>query len=87
MATIYRTDGTSEEVEPKNGTDFTLDELQAVVDGYIEIVPSRDGRIIVLNEEGKLRELPVNLAASVLYGNRYDFIVGDVLVCNDDQIR
>ena len=60
MAQILYPDGTSQEVQPANGTDFQLDELRRVVGGHIEIIPCRDGRIMVLNEEGKLEGLPRN---------------------------
>lgn len=80
-------DGTMTAVSPKNGTDFSLEELNEFVGGYIEIVSTTDGRIMVLNEEGKLNGLPVNLAATILYGNPNDVIVGDVLVCPPEQIK
>src|SRR5712692_148041 len=74
MATIYRPDGTNQEVQPANGRSFTLDELQLIVGegtdegrGYIEIVPCKDRKhILVLNEEGKLLGLPINARASEL---------------------
>jgi hypothetical protein len=37
-ATVYETDGSTREVEPKNGTDFKLEELNAIVHGFIEII-------------------------------------------------
>jgi hypothetical protein len=48
MAEWIKVNGDITTVEPKNGTDFKLDELQKYVDGRIEIVPTKDGRIIVL---------------------------------------
>jgi hypothetical protein len=66
MATIFYPDGTSREVSPANGTDFQLDELRSIVGGHIEIIPTRDGRIMVLNEEGKLEGLPANEEAGAL---------------------
>ena len=74
MATIYRPDGTSQQVQPANGRSFQLDELQRIVGegteygrGYIEIVPCKDKKhILVLNEEGKLLGLPINARASEL---------------------
>ena len=36
MATLIKADGTIEEIKPKNGTDFQLEELQKYVDGNIE---------------------------------------------------
>jgi len=74
MALILRTDGSEEEVSPASGKTFSLEELQTIVGegtvegrGYIEIVPCKDKKhIIVLNEEGKLLGLPINARASEL---------------------
>ena len=38
MATLIKTDGSKLEIQPQNGLDFQLDELQKFVDGYIEIL-------------------------------------------------
>ena len=66
MATILYPDGRREEIGPENGTDFQLAELQRIVGGYIEIVPTTDGRVMVLNEEGKVLGLPRNEQATAL---------------------
>lgn len=84
---VIRTDGTVWEATPKNGKDFKLEEMQAIVDGYIEIVRAKDGRLIVLNEEGKLKHLPVNALATELYCSPDDVIVGDVLVCQPKEVK
>jgi len=46
---------------------------------------------MVVNEEGKLIPLSLNLEASRIFRAHHpaskDFIVGDVLVCNNNQIR
>ena len=36
MTEIIKTDGTRQPVQPANGSDFTLEEMQAIVGGYIE---------------------------------------------------
>lgn len=90
MATIVKTDGSKVNVEPKNGNDFKLAELQSIVGGYIEIIYLPDGKIMVLNEEGKLDGLEVNIQATLLYQAAYrvdDFIVGDVLICESEQVK
>lgn len=91
MAEILRADGTSQQVQPRNGTDFQLDEVKAIVGGWVEIVGLADGRLMVCNEEGKLIGLPPNFAATELFnqGGRmwYDVIMGDVLVCGDEEFR
>lgn len=66
MATILYTDGTSKEISPANGTDFSLKELQAIVEGYIESIPLKDSKLMVINEEGKLEGLPRNEQATKL---------------------
>ena len=50
MATIYKTSGEVIETKPKNGTDFSLSELQAIVGGCIEIIDLFNGKIMVVNE-------------------------------------
>lgn len=89
MATIYGTDGSIKEVQPKNGTDFSLEELQGVVDGYVELIGLSDDRLMVVNEEGKLIGLPINGNATVLarLEGYDDIIVGDVLVCDSAMIK
>lgn len=86
MATIYKAHGEVIEIEPRNGKDFKLEELQAIVSGYIEIINLADERLMVLNEEGKLNGLAINWKATEL-AHGYGIIVGDVLVCNDNQIE
>ena len=87
-AKLYKTDGTILEVVPANGTDFQLDELQAMVGGYIEIIPVLRGKIMVLDEEGKLKGKPINDAATMIFmqAGFYDTIVGDALVCDDEMV-
>jgi len=84
MATLIKADGTEKEVTPKSGNTFSLDELQTFVDGYIEMCTSTDNRWMVVNEEGKLKGLPVNEKATQLYGR--DTLVGDILVCDKSQL-
>lgn len=85
MAIWIKSVGTRTEVQPENGKDFKLNELQRYVGGYIELLTLTGFRFMVVNEEGKLLGLPINAKASAIYG--YDTIVGDVLICNDDEIK
>lgn len=61
----------------------TLESMQEIVDGYIEILTIREtetgGRIaITLNEEGKLIDLPLN---KIIYGKRgSDVFVGTFFI-------
>jgi hypothetical protein len=81
MAKIIRVDGTEATL-----SDTSLKSLQGAVGGYIEIVNAQNGKLIVVDEEGKLKGKPVNVVATKLYGNPYDVIVGDVVVCDSNEI-
>ena len=90
MAQVIKTTGFIKEIEPENGTDFSLEEMRKIVGGNIEIVSTRDGKKrIVVNEDGKMKRLPFNSLATSLYTDMrmpHDLIVGDVLVCDVNQI-
>ena len=90
MATIIKTDGTKVEVQPKDKHGyFSLEELQDAVGGYIELAYLKGGKTMVINEEGKILGLKINVEATKLYSevDSNDYIVGDVLVCMDKEIR
>lgn len=88
-AHVVMTSGVTLAVEPKNGTDFSLEELQKIVGGYIEVLRLGSEQIMVLNEEGKLYGLGVNDKATVLAvtAGYADIIVGDVLVCPKEMVK
>lgn len=89
MAKIIYPDGTTETVSPANGKDFSLRELQTIVEGFIEMVHLPD-KIMVINEEGKLDSLPYNTKATELYRQSFktaDYIVGNALICNYNEIN
>jgi len=77
MAYILKVDGTTEQM----GQNPSLEELQAAVGGYIEMVRTING-YMYCNEEGKLLGLPMNLAATnmLLFD---DVVVGDVVVMEE----
>lgn len=89
MGQILKTDGTTVKVSPKNGKDYTLEEMQEIVGGYIEIVPCVDStKILVINEEGKLENLPINVEATRIADiSIWDCIVGDALLCESDEVK
>jgi hypothetical protein len=81
MAMYYRTDGTIEELQPANGVNWSLEELQLLVGGWIEVTRTLDGRFLVVDEEGKLKRKEVNVLATkqYIYG-RHDPIVGEAVI-------
>ena len=50
--------------------DPTLQDAQKFVGGYVEIVRLNDG-ILIVNEEGKIKQLDYNEPASKLYAESY----------------
>ena len=89
-AKIIYTDKEAEDYTPKNGKTFELDELQDIVDGCIEIIRLNDGRMIIVDEDGKSKDKAVNIpATNILRRDHYttDYIVGTAIVCDADMIE
>lgn len=89
LSTVINTDGLHKNVEPSNGEDFSLEELRRFVGGHIEIVRLSKSQVMVVNDEGKVNDLPENQYATMLVniaGIR-DVIVGNVLVCDITKIK
>lgn len=90
-AYVLTTAGERKGISPANGTDFSLEECQNVVCGYIDVVDLRDGRIMIMNEEGKFM-CTLNIQATVIAlenGAIYngDYICGDVIICDSDMLK
>lgn len=86
MAKWIKADGNVVEVSPKNeGECFTLDELKSFVGGWIECIYVSPTQVMVINEDGKLLNLPFNAVATEAFRMAFqptdDFIVGDALLC------
>ncbi len=79
MAKLYKSNGDIVDVEPKNGRTFML----------VEPVFLKGGKIMLVDEEGKLTKSDINpKATQLMHSSRrinWDFIVGDALVCNTEQ--
>ena len=79
--------------EPDGGEGYSLLQLQEMVGGFIEIINVADrntSRIMVINEEGKMRGMPPNglatyLAGEAIFGS--DHLVGTVLYCDSDLVQ
>lgn len=90
MRKIIKSTGETIEVSPKSQKGFTLKELQELVQGSIEVIPLGTKSLMVINEDGKILELPYNEKATQIYRTYYttnDFIVGDVLICNSKDVN
>lgn len=75
---IYEPMRRPREAEIKND----LEELQKIVDGYIEAVTLSDGVVMICNEEGKCRDdLIPNRPLRNEEGKIVDIICGTFIVC------
>jgi hypothetical protein len=88
-AKIIYSNGKEVDVEPENGKDFKLAEMQKIVGGLIEIIYLDNNQIMIVNEEGKLENLPLNQKATNIANNNHiiDLIVGDVLICDSKMVK
>jgi hypothetical protein len=87
MALHIKANGTETVVHPTNGVEFSLEELQNFVGGYIELVFTKENKEMYVNEEGLLKNLPLNDKATYLLAHRYGLqgIHGDVIICEKGE--
>ena len=66
----------------------TLKQLQKLIGGYIELHTMDDGRQMVMNEDAKMMQLPVNLTATDMLPSRLhgDKVVGDVIILSGEGL-
>ena len=89
-AKIIYTDKEAEDYTPKNGKTFALTEMQEIIGGYVEPIRLNDGRMIIVDEDGKSKNKAVNIpATNILRRDHYttDYIVGTAIVCDADMIE
>lgn len=89
-AHVYYPNGDFQETQPNNGTTFELEEMQEIVGGYIEPIRLNDGRMIIVDEDGKSKDKAVNIpATNILRRDHFttDYIVGTAIVCDADMIE
>ena len=89
-AKIIYTDKEAEDYTPKNGRTFELEEMQEIVGGYVEPIRLNDGRMIIVDEDGKSKDKAVNIpATNILRRDHFttDYIVGTAIVCDADMIE
>ena len=90
-AMILKTDGSVQKVQPANGSDFTLEELQGFVDGLIVIIDIGSDVIMVVYEEGKVILEPNSMATVIAKARSailpHDYIAGNALMCPSDMVQ
>lgn len=94
-AYLIKADGTEPiEIAPKNGADFQLKELYEHLGcSCIDILTLPYQRRIIVDDEGMLKDSPTinknaTLMMSAFTKSPYPYvIVGDVILCNTDQVK
>lgn len=91
MARFIKAIGGEIEITPKNGKKFGLKEAQELVRGYIQIIPLDEETVMILDEEGKFKHNIANAIATRIAEQHNalfpgDYIVGDVIICKNDEI-
>ena len=89
-AKIIYTDKEAEDYTPKNGKTFGKTEVQRIVEGFIDVIRLNDGRVIIVDSQGKALNKTVNIpATNILRRDHYttDYIVGTAIVCDADMIE
>jgi|GEM_PF-2699887 len=76
MAELFQADGTKSQHVPSQPPEWSLQELQFLVGGYIEKVYVRpgspaEGALAFCDEDGRAKRLPLNATASWLVGYEY----------------
>lgn len=85
LARYIKVDGTEQEVKPKNGYEFTLQEMRNYVDGGLEGLRLTDRLHMYLDDEGVLKGKPINSVASDIvsqHKGRPVPVCGDVLIAD-----
>ena len=87
MARLIKADGTISNIEiPKKDS---LNFLQGIVGGYIELAPyggSEGFAGVCCDEEGKMKNQPINRVATESAGYTHDVLVGDIILFNKGEI-
>ncbi len=84
MGTLITAEGEEKVVTPEHGEVFTLEELQALVGGYIEVVPQRvhPDKVYLCDEEGLLKSKEINFSVT----ETIDYpVVGDILIISHEE--
>lgn len=77
-AVVFDTNGNIRPVKPK-GDKFSLEELQSLVGGLIEVYPKRfNNRLVICNEEGLIKRLKKN---EIFKKYSLKSLVGDIVLC------
>ena len=89
MAILITMSGDRVKIKPAEKF-FTLEELQKLVGGYIQVINLDGDKVMIMDEEGKLKHKEVNIDATerargFIFAN--DCIVGDALITDSKEFQ
>ena len=97
METKINTDAAEIKIIEDSKDEPTLKAAQEFVGGYVEGIPFPYGDYLIINEEGKLRNLPLNPEATALWKatfdndnfitGRNDFVVGPAILIKKAALK
>ena len=97
METKINTDAAEFKIIEDSKDEPTLKAAQEFVGGYVEGITFPNGDYLIINEEGKLRNLPLNPEATALWKatfdndnfitGRNDFVVGPAILIKKQALK
>ena len=97
METKINTDAAEFKIIEDSKDEPTLKEAQEFVGGWVEGIPFPNGDYLIVNEEGKLKGLPLNPEATALWRatfdndnfitGRNDFVVGPAILIKKSALK
>ena len=97
METKINTDAAEFKIIEDSKDEPTLKQAQEFVGGYVEGITFPNGDYLIINEEGKLKGLPLNPEATALWKatfdndnfitGRNDFVVGPAILIKKDALK
>lgn len=86
---LVKSSGMMREIAPLNGKHYTLQEITHYIGGYMEIVHVGNGKVLIMDEEGKIKgKLPNRTATGwLLTEGINDWIAGDVILIDRKHIK
>lgn len=82
MAQLYRVGEKPQTISPKNGHKFELEEVWSLIGGYVIVRNLGHGAVMLMDEDGEPKELPLNTQASRIAGFP---VVGTAIVCRKSE--
>lgn len=85
MARLITVNMDSNPIKPKNGTDFTLNELYELIGcSLVEVINIDRDNIMIVDEEGAINGSVLNSTVTSMYGHP---IFGNVVICKRSELK